>query len=234
MSTTIVPLAGPDFYSTQFGIRPLFPIAGVPLIEHVLLKRPWISQACKDDRLIFVLRDEQPHTDIMRAFIKKKFPLAKVIILDHLTAGAPFSSLAGIALSNNHQEPVIVDLADIAFETSLNPEKYFAEHLVVDAIVPYFLSQDPKFSYLELDGKRIIRAREKKIISSYASAGVYCFRNTSTYMRAIKHILDHPEDCTINDVYFVCPSINGLIGCERETHAIEVQRAEPLSTLFHF
>lgn len=231
MCLVIVPLAGPDFHSEKFGIRPLFRVGQTPLIEHVLSRRPWMSQA--DTQVVFVLRETGEHTREMQEFLRAHYPRSQTVVLGDLTAGAPFSALAGLSLSQHHGQPVVIDLADISFDIDFDPKAYFQDNIDVDAVVPFFLSGDPKFSYLELDGARVLRAREKQVISANASAGVYVFRDSATYLRALIHALQQPEVSKVGSAYFVCPSINGLISLSRHVHAIEVSNVQPVGALFH-
>lgn len=234
MCLIIVPLAGPDFYTERFGIRPLYKVGNSTLIEYVLARRPWMfGTSGTDNQLVFVLRDEGSHTDEMRSFIAERFPSADTVVIGTMSGGAPLSALAGIALSRQHDVPVIVDLADIAFDMPWDPTEYFRVNQNVDAVVPYFSSRDPKFSYLKLDGACVIEAREKQVISSNASAGVYFFRDATAYLRAVIYCLQHPGICKFGTALFVCPSVNGLITKERQVHAIEVRNVEPISTFFH-
>jgi hypothetical protein len=232
MSLVIVPLAGPDFHTPRFGIRPLHPVGGSTLIEHVLGRRPWLS--APGAGLVFVLREEGGHTAEARAFLARRFPRARFVTLGDLSAGAPLSALAGVALASDPLAPVIVDLADIGFEADgWDPAAYFRTHPEVDALLPWFTSSDPKFSYLRLDGVRVLEAREKQVISSHASAGVYAFRDVATCLRAVGYGLQHPEVCRVGPAWFVCPSVNGLITPDRQVHALEVRDVEPVSALFH-
>lgn len=231
MCLVIVPLAGPDFHSEKFGIRPLFRVGQTPLIEHVLSGRPWLSRT--DTQLVFVLRETGEHTSVVQAFLRTRYPRSQTVVLGDLTTGAPFSALAGLALSRQHAQPVVVDLADISFDIDLDPAAYFRDNVDVDALVPCFRSDDPKFSYLELDGMRVLLAREKQVISANASAGVYVFRDSSTYLRALIHALEYPELSKVGSAYFVCPSVNGLISPTRHVHAIEVSGVQPVGALFH-
>lgn len=231
MALTIVPLAGPDFHTERFGIRPLHPVQGRPLLEHVLSGRSWLRQP--GAREVFVLREAGAATATMRAWLDAHRPQAGVVTLSGLTGGAPLSALAGAALAARPDEPVVVDLADIAFRLELDVERWFEAHPQVDALVPYFASADPKFSYLRLDGPRVLEAREKQVISANASAGVYLFRDVPTFLRAVGFCLAQPAACSVNSVLFVCPSVNGLIGGGREVHALPVADVQPVSTLFH-
>jgi NDP-sugar pyrophosphorylase family protein len=234
MSVVIVPLAGPDFYTEKFGIRPLFPVSGLPLIEFVLPRRPWFSACVSgESQLIFVLRDVGLHTQKMKRFLEDRFPFARAVILSHLTHGAPMSALAGLSLASDFKAPVVVDLCDIYFDTDFDLDRHFAQHPEVDAVVPSFQSNDSKFSYLELDGMNVRKAREKMVISSSASAGVYIFRDAAAYFRCMTFCIETPEYCKIGSSYFVCPSVNGLIRDGRQVHAVTVGGARPIGELFH-
>lgn len=234
MCLTIIPLAGPDFYSAKFGIRPLFPVGNSTLIEHVLANRPWISKSNEtNSQLVFVLREEPPHSNTMTKFIFERYPTAEVVTVGRLTAGAPLSALAGLSLAKDDNTPIIIDLADIAFDLRLDLVEYFQTKQDVDAIVPYFRSSDPKYSYLKLSENNVIETREKTVISDHASAGVYCFRNVSTYLRALSYCMKNENICKIGSAFFVCPSVNGLIGFDRRVHGIEVTNAQPIGRIFH-
>ena len=231
MTHTLVPLAGPDFVSERFGIRPLHPVAGRPLLEAVLADRPWLQGP--GHQLTFVLREEGPATARMRAWLEQRFPLAGSVTLGSLTRGAPLSALAGCALGTDFAAPVVVDLADIAFRFDFDAGAYFRAHPAADAVVPFFTADDPKFSYLRLEGHRVLEAREKQVISAHASAGAYVFRDAAAFLRAVAWGLAHPERCSVGGSLFVCPCVNGLMGAGREVHALPVQDAQPLSLLFH-
>jgi hypothetical protein len=234
MSLIVIPLAGPDFYTAKFGIRPLYPIGDKSLIEYVLSSRPWYLEVLEGgSQIIFVLREEEPHTKKMLTFIKDKFPYANTIVLGNLSAGSLMSALAGVALSRQQNMPVIIDLADIVFDMKWHPELYFDTNLDVDAVAPYFSSNDPKFSYFKLDGIRVIMAREKQVISRNASAGVYVFRDVASYLKATIYCLNNPEICKVGSDFFVCPSLNGLIMDKRQVHGVKVHNVKPISTIFH-
>lgn len=234
MCVVIVPLAGPDFYTEEFGIRPLYPVGNSTLIEHVFASRPWMSGVLAgDNQLIFVLRDQGLHTDEMKSYLAAHFPSAETVVIGAMSDGAPLSALAGISLLRRHDVPVIIDLADIAFDMSWDPAAYFRVNQNVDAVLPYFTSTNPKFSYLRMNGPHVIETREKEVISSNASAGVYFFRDATTYLRALIYCLQHPDICKVGAAFFVCPSVNGLITTERQVHALEVCNVEPIGAFFH-
>lgn len=235
MALVIIPLAGPDFYSREFGIRPLYELKdGRLLIDAVLLDRPWISEALNGNgRIVFVLREFGEHTQKMMQHIQNVFINAEIVVVSALSMGALFSATAAISQVRDLYEPIIIDLADIVFDITLNIDLYFKENPTVSSLIPYFQSSSEKFSYLLLDGGKVLEAREKKVISSHASAGVYCFRSVHDYLVALTFGIDHPEICKVNNSYFVCPSINGLIQSNNLVAAIEVKNANPIGEMFH-
>lgn len=81
----------------------------------------------------------------------------------HLTQGALLSALAGAAAVPTLDGPLIIDLADIIYSTTADPEQLFAEAAGLGAIVPYFMADDPCYSFLRLepDGT-VIEAAEKR------------------------------------------------------------------------
>ena len=155
------------------------------------------------------------------------------MVLSSLSIGAPFSALAGLGLTKFYDSPIIVDLVDIKFTLSLNAEMYFANHPNSIGLIPFFKSNDSQFSYLQLDGMKVIETREKDVFSTNASVGVYLFRNLKSYLQAMIFALENPEKCIVNNSYYVCPIFNGLILGQLQVDAIMVQNAEPFGKLFH-
>lgn len=228
MTQIIIPLAGPDTY--QPDIKPLRKVEGKMMIRHVLDQRPWIANFDETrDQLIFVLREDERLAHL-KSELEDVFPGAMITTLPGLTRGASFSALAGLSMNHDMTQPVIIDLADIRFSLAVDDKKYFRENPMVTAIVPYFVVSEgtpakEKYSYLELAQEKVLRAREKEVISKAASAGVYLFRDADHFLEAMRFSLSHPELVTVNGNYFVCPMVNGLISIDREVHGIEVDDA---------
>jgi hypothetical protein len=224
---TVVPLAGPDLVESRWGIRPMFPVDGVPLLELVLSTRPWPY-----DRLVFVLRDV-PELSVIRQFLKVRWPSARVVVLSDVSGGALLSAMAGIALAVDPMEPLVIDLADILFDPQGVPPvaELFGEPDVAGAL-PWFPSDDPAYSYLEIAGNRVLRTAEKQVISREASAGVYLFRDTPSFLEAAAHALRHGDGLAWRGVHFLCPSYNGLIAAGRLVRPLAVTGCRPVGKLF--
>jgi hypothetical protein len=169
-----------------------------------------------------VIRDHPTGAAKLESYIRKTFPGARIVRLDAPTRGALLTVVAGLGALRSPEAAVIVDLADIAFTWSSNIETVFASQLRVDAIVPWFESQAPCYSYLALVGDRVTEAREKQVISRHATAGAYAFRNVPVLLRAIAHGLAHPDETLVGSSYFVCPILNGVIASGSEVLAASV------------
>ncbi|MGB7059602.1 MAG: hypothetical protein WBD58_18005 [Geitlerinemataceae cyanobacterium] len=231
---SIIPLAGPDFVHPTLGIKPLSPIDGEPLLRHIITSRPWWrSGDLQASGLIFVLRDIPETTEVI-ARIDDWFPGAQKVILSSLTAGALMSALAGVALVKDFTVPLCIDLVDILYESQALMVDCFGEDESIGGVVPYFSSQEPCYSYFEMNGSGVVtKAVEKQVISSHASAGTYWFRDAATYLNAVAFSLRHAAELSVRDVLFVCPAMNYLVSVGQKVIPIEVSGVESVSKMFH-
>lgn len=231
----VVPLAGPDFVSPAYGIKPLAQVEGEPLLLRALRSRAWYrSGLLRDDAIVFVLRrvEEAEH---LAPKLAQWFPGSRVVWLSCLSRGALMSALAGSALIRDIRAPVLIDLVDILFDG----DEQIADrclNLRAQAVLPWFSSSDPAYSYIELasDGVTVVRAAEKKVISQHASAGVYCFADMPTWLDAAARAIGDADRLTVDGVHFVCPAMNGVITAGGRVEAIEVTNVRPISKLFKY
>ncbi len=228
----LIPLAGPDCYDSKFGIRPLIDLEGDPLIKNILTSRFWYqSGEVSNPDLIFILRDN-PRVHELKQYLQNTFPGCQWIIISNLTKGALLSASAGTSLVEDFHVPIAVDLVDLKYQADFSPTELFQKNLDLFGIIPYFHSSNEKYSYLQLDENRLKRAAEKQVISSFASAGTYFFRNVSILLKAISTSTERYPNDTYRDNLFVCPSFNGLIP-EGQVIGVEVEMLSELSLQFH-
>lgn len=232
MISCIVPLAGPDFNTEKRGIKALIPIDGEPLIKRVLKSRNWYNSILKDEAITFVLRDTEG-TDKVIAYLQEEFHGCNFVLLSGFSRGALLSALAGAALLGNYNQPVVVDLADIVFHCAINPVKIFSENPFIGGIIPYFNSNNPQYSYLELSEQWVRQTAEKKVISDAASAGVYFFRDLPLFLEAAADSLRFDKLYSHNNNMFLCPAMNGIIRRNKLVKAVLVQDVVELSLFFH-
>jgi len=229
----VVPLAGPDFVSPAHGIKPLVPVEGEPLVRRALRSRAWYRHGLlRDDALIFVLR-RIPEAEELAPRLAQWFPGSRAVWLSSLSQGALLSALAGSSLVQAPSRPLVIDLVDILFDS----EEQLVDRCLdrgARAALPWFSSSDPTYSYLELatDGVTVTRTAEKNVISRHASAGVYCFADTATWLSAAAFSIDNSDQLAVGGVHFVCPAMNGVIKAGGRVEALEVANVRPISKMF--
>lgn len=217
---SIIPLAGPDIVMPL--PKPLTLIEGRPLLAHTLGSRPWVkSGELTSDAMIFVLK-EGDTLPALREFVNTQFPGCRIVVISEVSRGALLSALAGASLIQTLDSPIVVDLVDILYSADFSPSSLFETHPSVDGILPYFESDLPKYSYMEIQGGRVTRTMEKQVISTHASAGTYFFRNLSCLLKAAADSVAQYATHHVNGNLFLCPCFNGLISPTREVLPIPV------------
>lgn len=205
----IVPLAGPDFEGNDGLVKSERLVQGLPLLRRALESRAWWGEAV--EQLIFVLRDTSRSRQFAGRRLTSWYPAADTVYLSAGTSGAAFSAAAGLSLVRNPDAPVIVDLCDILFDVDLDVRGAFAGSSRLGGLAVTFESDRPKYSYLTFDdGGDMLAAREKVVISNVASAGVYMFRSSAVFLRALAATLEQRETLAHNGALFVCPMLNGV------------------------
>jgi hypothetical protein len=216
----VVPLAGPDFEAADGTVKAEIALDSLPLLRHALESRAWWGAGV--GQLIFVLKDSPRSRRFAAESLAAWYPKADVTYISAYTGGAALSAAAGLALARDLDAPVIIDLADILFEGGGEAPALFADAKVGGAALT-FPADAAKYSYLRLDADgRMIEAREKVVISSHASAGVYLFRNAGVYFAALAHSLANREALAPKGLVFVCPTLNGVVAQGLEVRAVAV------------
>lgn len=204
----IVPLAGPNFIRQDGSLKAEIDLNGEPLLRRVLNSRPWASVV---NDYSFVMIDAPETRTFANRKLAKWYPGACVTLVSSYTRGAAFSALAGILTGKDINAPIIVDLADILYASTLDPVAVFNKNPRCGGIALTFQAKNQAYSYLSLDPAGFFdKAAEKQVISTNASAGTYMFRDMATYLRALAHGLENKESQTFSGLFFVCPLFNGV------------------------
>ena len=204
----IVPLAGPDFIQKDGSLKAEIELNGEPLLRQVLNSRPWSSYV---KEYSFILVDEPETRKFANNSLADWYPKSVVTFISDYTRGAALSALAGMATSKSVAEPVIVDLADILYSSTLEPTTLLQKNANCGGIALVFKADNPAYSYLRHNSSGFFEeAVEKQVISDNASAGTYIFRDMATYLRALAFCLENQESQTFRNLFFVCPVLNGV------------------------
>ena len=206
----IVPLAGPNMLLPDGSLKCCQKVNGVPLLRATLESRPWHNNHVRLN--YFFIFEDLPET---RCFANRDlinwYPRAKVTFISNQTKGAALSVLGGLTMVQPNNEPILVDLADIIYETDAIPLEILESKEKIGAIAFTFSSNSPKYSYLNFDeNDKFLEAREKTVISDHASAGTYVFKNYAVYLSCLSWYLSIGKKYKYNDLFFVCPLLNAI------------------------
>jgi len=155
-----------------------------------------------DTRYIFVIRKEHDEKYGLRQAILDQLPEARVLLLDHDTGGAVETCMiARNAIDDSL--PISVADCDIYFEST----EYFEKIARVasggpDGMLLTFSSDDPRYSYVELDDNgQATRTAEKVVISNNAILGGYFFKSGALLKDLAAAFLSQPLPENLKEYY---------------------------------
>lgn len=189
--------AGSRFFKNGFVMpKPLIEINERPFLYWATLS---ISNYVDVEDITFVVL--QQHIDEFKIDeeIKKYFPNAKIEVIPELLNGAVLTCMNGVKSINDNQ-PIIFNDCDHMFTCE---EFYnFCENAKFDGLdgaLLTFESDDPKYSYLEMDETgNVIHTVEKQVVSNHAICGAYYFKNKDLFLECANEYLDK---CNYSEYY---------------------------------
>jgi len=225
----IIPLAGPEIDTNRTeNLKPLREVGGLPLLKRTLDGRIWLKTGeLAEENIFFVIRNGA-RVDYLQGQLKELYPKAQTVIIPSTTRGAALSALAATSQIGDYRQPLCVDLGDIIYEipAAFSPTKLMTEGNYA-GIIPYFQSDWEKFSYLEIaENNRVLRTREKELISTNASAGTYFFKDVTVFLEACARSLRNCRDYEYKGNMFVCPLYNELIKSGYAIYPLPVELKE--------
>ena len=198
--------AGSRFFKDGYSIpKPLIEIQGRPFLYWSTMS---ILKYIDVEDLTFVVLQEHIDKFNIDKVILKYFKDAKIVVLPKLLKGAVLTCIEGVS-NINDKLPIVFNDCDHMFKCSefynyINDD--FNEN--IDGALLTFLSNDSKFSFLELNDKQnVVRTVEKVAISNHAICGAYYFKNKDIFL---KNAGEYLENCNYNE-YFMSGVYNIMI-----------------------
>ena len=199
--------AGSRFFKNGFVMpKPLIEIKEKPFFYWATRS---ISKYVNLKDITFVVLQEHIDNFKIDAEIRKYFSNARIVAIPALLNGAVLTCMEGIK-NIDDDEPIIFNDCDHMFIC-----KDFYDYCnkgdfdKIDGALLTFISNDPKFSFLELDNNNnVIKTIEKVVISDKAICGAYYFKNKNIFISNAKQYL---HECSYNE-YFISGVYNTMIG----------------------
>ncbi len=208
MLNIVVPMAGRGSRFADAGYtkpKPLIDVFGLPMIQYVIANlRPRGSH-----RFIFIVLGEHEREYRVSDTLKRLSPGCEVISLDSVTEGAACTVLMARDLINN-ETPLMIANSDQWVDVAI--DEYLAKSLEpgVSGLIMTMRADDPKWSFVRLDGKgAITEVVEKQVVSNEATVGIYNFTSGSQFVEAAEEMI--AKDLRVNNEFYVAPVYNGIL-----------------------
>lgn len=202
---------GSRFVAAGYSVpKPLIPIKGKPMIEHVLeniaLPSDKIYIVCLAEHLPLFTSTNLLHCGNV-CFVPQR---------GRLQGAVASVLLAKVFIDTD--EPLIIANSDqwICYD-----KKTFREDVCInDGTIMTFESDSPKWSYARtnVDG-RVLEVAEKVVISPYVTCGVYGWRRGQDFVDAALQMM--AKDITTNGEFYVCPIFNEMLNDCVYIHRVE-------------
>ncbi|MEG2021691.1 MAG: glycosyltransferase family 2 protein [Oscillospiraceae bacterium] len=210
----IMPMGGSGSRFSERGFdlpKPLIMLQGRPFFYWATRS---IEKYTKLKSLTFVVLQEHINKFKIDIEIKKYFPDAQIRVLGEVLNGAVLTCLEGVKAIDN-DAPIVFNDCDHLFYC----EKFYdycnkGDYTLADGALLTFRSNDPKFSFLELDANgNVINTVEKAAVSEHAICGAYYFKNKTIFEKSSKIYLTKCayKEFFVSGVYNELAKIGGII-----------------------
>ena len=206
MINILIPACGSNqHFKDGYWPKNVTEINGKPMIQYTLEN----FDSIKDKRIVYLLKKEECnrfHTDNMVKIFTDGS--AATIQLEEETGGALCTCLMAISYINNDDE-LFVSNHDQTFDCEMEEIRQYFKEKDADCGVVTFECVHPRWSYIRLEGDKVVETAEKRPISKQAIAGLYYFRRGKDFvesaMRAIRKGKSH------NGRFFLSAAVNEMI-----------------------
>ena len=134
----------------------------------------------------------------------------EIIGIDGVTDGAARTVLTVKELINNNDELLVVNSDQLVGEGDILKSLNFFEKNNSDGGILCFFNKSPKWSYVELNDRRLVtRLVEKVPISEHATVGVYWYKKGSKFVECAEAMIEKND--RVNGEFYFAPTYNYLI-----------------------
>jgi NDP-sugar pyrophosphorylase family protein len=202
----VIPMAGSGTRFAEHGYdvpKPFITINNKCMIEHVVDS----LSALNSHKLIFICRVEHLNNDRIK-LLTSLGPNVNIVTVNHKTDGAINTTLLAQDLINTDEDLLIVNSDQIVV---VDIEKVVADwQYNYDGGILLFKSNEPKWSYAKCDDTmRVTEVAEKRVISEFATCGIYWFQCGSSYVKYANDMIK--ENDRTNGEFYICPIYNRFI-----------------------
>lgn len=206
----IIPMSGRGsrFTGEQYLFpKPILDVMGKPMIVRA------VESLDLDGKYHFVCRENEFLEETKEA-IKSIGVETSIIVIDEVTDGPASTALVVEPSLKNASDELIIANCDQIMEWSgstflLNARQY-------DGCLVTYHSDTDKNSYCEVSPKgKVIRVREKEVISNISSNGIHYWKRWSSFISSANAMIS-ANDRAPNGEFYIAPSYNYMISVGEE------------------
>lgn len=193
----IMPMAGEGSRFLQEGWttpKPLIQLKGKCLFERAVGSVADVNAPMKYS---FIVRQEHIDHQSIDKLLKEVCPAVRIFSVLQTTRGAVETCLKA-ENSIAEEDAILIMDCDLEFRSN-GLTQYILDTLLkkVDQVnggaLVSFDSQDPRYSYAQVDSEnRVLRTAEKEVISNHALCGAYFFSTARDFLYAAHQLLNEP------------------------------------------
>ncbi|MDR3513044.1 MAG: NTP transferase domain-containing protein [Caulobacteraceae bacterium] len=177
----VMPMAGRGSRFTREGRltpKPLIELAGAPLFAWAVES---VRRAGEVGEMVFVVLDEHVREHRIDETILRRYPEARLVVLDEVTSGAAETAALGVTELSG-AGPFAVNDCDHAFRPRDLPTLVRGLEAGAAGALVGFASTSPAYSYVRLNpAGEVTATAEKQVIGPYAIAGCYLFARPAAF-----------------------------------------------------
>ena len=200
----LIPMGGAGSRFSAAGYdrpKPFIEFHGQTMIENV------VENLGSDNQYIFVTqRTHYEEYRLVYERIRHRVQKLHVAVLDGMTQGAAESCLHAKEFLDPEM-PLMIANCDQMLEWNPVVFKAWLFDTKIDGAIMTFESQSPKNSFARLDDDGyVVETAEKKVISPYATNGIYVWKRAEDFTSAAEELII--RDLRTNNEFYVAPVFN--------------------------
>lgn len=206
MLNIVIPMAGRGsrFANAGFQLpKPLIEIYGKPMIEIVTEN---VRPKCEHQFIYLCLSEHLKKYDLEKR-LQSISPGSFIMPVNKVTEGAACTVLLAKELINTNDSLMIVN-SDQYIETNI--DEYLTAIRDCDGLIMTMKASDKKWSFIQYNEAGYVQlVREKEVISSEATVGIYNFRQGKDFVKYAEEMIN--KNIRVNNEFYVAPVYNQMI-----------------------
>jgi len=225
----VIPMSGKGSRFEKAGYafpKPLISVNGEPMIT--LVTRNLLCKCEQDLKVIYICQEEHYNQfdleNVLRRTVEshpESKAEAKIIRIKGITQGAACTVLMAKDVIDPNLPLMIANSDQYIFKPVMCTWHDVINMSENDGEIMVFNSNHPKWSYVRLEEDRVIEVAEKKVISEFATTGIYWWRKAGDFIESAEEMIK--KDIRYNNEFYIAPTYNEMILKGKKISIMEIK-----------